>query len=201
MSKKVKSLITKELGERLKGIDAVAVISPRGITATKNNQIRRKLRDQGLRMTVVRNTLVKRAVGEDSKLKGMDKLLDGPSAVIYGQASISTIARLILDEKKTDDKLELRGIFFDGEAYIGTKGVEQVSKLPTREEAIGQVVALILSPGQKLGGIFKGQAGKVAALIKAVEERAEKAGGGASAEAAPEAAAAPDAAPAATAAA
>lgn len=193
MSKKVKNLITKELGERFKGIDAVAVISPRGITATKNNQIRRKLREKGLRMTVVRNRLAKRSLAADSKLQGFDKLLDGPSAVIYGNASIATIARIILDEKKTDEKLELRGVFFDGDIYIGDKGVEQVSKLPTREEAIGQLVALIVAPGQKLGGILKGQAGKVAALIKAVEERAEKAGPAASA--APAAAEAAPAAP------
>ena len=179
MSKKIKSLITKELGDRFKGVESVAVINPRGIAAAKNNQIRRKLREKGLRMTVVKNTLAKRAVGDDSKIKGFDKLLDGPSAVIYGEASISTIARLILDEKKTDEKIELRGIFFDGEVYVGDKGVEQVSKLPTREEAIGQVVALILAPGQRLGGIFKGQAGKVAALIKAIEEKKEKEGGAA----------------------
>jgi large subunit ribosomal protein L10 len=179
MSKKVKNLITRDISDRLKDVDAVAVINPRGIGATKNNQIRRKLREKGLRMTVVKNTLARRAVGDDSKIKGFDRLLDGPSAVIYGQASISTIARLILDEKKADEKIELRGIFFDGEVYVGDKGVEQVSKLPTREEAIGQVVALVLAPGQRLGGIFKGQAGKIAALIKAVEERAEKSGGGA----------------------
>jgi len=99
--------------------------------------------------------------------------------VIYGQASIATIARMVLDEKKLNEKLELRGVFFDGDIYIGDKGVEQVSKLPTREEAIGQVVALIVAPGQRLGGIFKGQAGKIAALIKAVEEKASKAGGAA----------------------
>jgi large subunit ribosomal protein L10 len=191
MSKKVKNLITRELDEKFKGVDSVAVINPRGINATKNNQIRRKLREKGLRMTVVKNTLAKRAVG-DGKLKGFDALLDGPSAVIYGEASIATIARMILDEKKADEKIELRGIFFDGELYTGDKGVEQVSKLPTREEAIGQIVALILAPGAKLSGIFKGQAGKVAALIKAVEERAEKSGGGAAPEAAPDAPA-PDA--------
>ena len=179
MSKKVKNLITKELGERFKGVEAVAVISPRGLGATKNNQMRRKLREKGLRMTVVRNRLAKRAIGDDSKLKGFDKLLDGPSAVIYGQASIATIARMVLDEKKLNEKLELRGVFFDGDIYIGDKGVEQVSKLPTREEAIGQVVALIVAPGQRLGGIFKGQAGKIAALIKAVEEKASQAGGAA----------------------
>ena len=196
MSKKVKNLITRELGEKFKGVDSVAVINPRGINATKNNQIRRKLREKGLRMTVVKNTLAKRAAG-DGKLKGFDALLDGPSAVIYGEASIATIARLILDEKKADEKIELRGIFFDGELYTGDKGVEQVSKLPTREEAIGQIVALILAPGAKLSGIFKGQGGKVAALIKAVEERAEKSGGGAApaaeAPSAPEPPAAPTA--------
>ena len=199
MSKKVKNLITRELGDKFKGVDSVAVINPRGINATKNNQIRRKLREKGLRMTVVKNTLAKRAVG-DGKLKGFDALLDGPSAVIYGEASIATIARLILDEKKADEKIELRGIFFDGELYTGDKGVEQVSKLPTREEAIGQIVALILAPGAKLSGILKGQAGKVAALIKAVEERAEKSGGAApaaEAPAVPETPAAPEAPPAA----
>ena len=185
MSKKVKNLIQRELGEKFKGVESVAVINPRGIAATKNNQIRRRLREKGLRMTVVKNTLAKRAVGAGSKLKGFDTLLDGPSAVIYGEASISTIARLVLEEKKTDEKIELRGIFFDGEVYVGDKGVEQVSKLPTREEAIGQVVALILAPGSKLAGTLKGQAGKVAALIKAIEEKAEKGGGAAAPEAAP----------------
>jgi len=195
MSKKVKSLIEKELSQKLQGVDGVAVINPRGIGATKNNAIRRKLREKGARMTVVKNTLAKRAVG-DGKLKGFDALLDGPSAVIYGTGSLSQIARLLLDEKKTDEKLELRGIFFDGELFVGDKGVEQFSKLPTREEAIGQVVALVLSPGKTLGGIFKGQAGKVAALIKAIEEKAEKAAK--DAPAAPAAAApAADAAPAA----
>src|ERR1044071_1833849 len=114
MSKRVKSLIEKEMSDRFKDIDAVAVINPRGINAIKNNQIRRKLHDKGLRMTVVKNSLAKRAVGDGSKIKGFDKLLDGPSAVIYGKASISSVARLLLDEKKADEKIELRGIFFDG---------------------------------------------------------------------------------------
>ena len=197
MSKVVKGLVQKEIAKRLGDVDGVAVINPRGIDAIKNNLIRRRLRAKGVRMTVVKNTLAKRAVG-DGKLKGFDALLDGPSAVIYGEASIATIARMILDEKKNDDKIELRGVFFDGEVYVGDKGVEQVSKLPTREEAIGQVVALILAPGSKLAGTLKGQAGKVAALIKAIEEKAEKAGGAAAPEAAsaaPEAGAAPEAAP------
>src|SRR4029078_3255488 len=178
MSKRVKSLIERDLGNKLKDVESVAVINPRGIDATKTNGIRRRLREKGLRMTVVKNTLVKRATAK-SAIAGFEKLLDGPSAVMYGEGSISAVARLLMEEKKTDDKIELRGIFFDGEIYTGEKGVEQVSKLPTREEAIGQVVALIIARGQRLGGIFKSQAGKVAALIKAIEEKKEKEGGAA----------------------
>jgi large subunit ribosomal protein L10 len=190
MSKQVKATITNELSARFKDVDGVAVINPRGIDAIKNNQIRRRLHDQGLKMVVVKNTLAKRAVCDGSKIKGFDKLLDGPSAVVFGKASISTIARALLEEKKLLETLELRGIFFDGEIYGGEKGVQQVSKLPTREEAIASLLSLILSPGRTLGGIFKGQAGRVAALIKAVEEKAKAAEAAAPAPAAPEATAA-----------
>ena len=78
--------------------------------------------------------------------------------------------------------------------YVGDKGVEQVSKLPTREEAIGQIVALILSPGKTLAGAIKSPGSKLASIIKTIEERAEKSGAGAAAEAA--AAPAAEAAPA-----
>jgi large subunit ribosomal protein L10 len=183
MSKKVKNLIQRELGEKFKDVESVAVINPRGIAATKNNQIRRKLRENKLRMTVVKNTLARRAA-EPTKLKGFDKLLDGPSAVIYGEASIATIARLLLDEKKADEKIELRGIFFDGEIYAGDAGIEQVSKLPTREEAIGRIVSAILGPGSKLAGALKGPGGKLGAILKAIEEKAPKGAEGGS-EAAP----------------
>lgn len=172
MSKLVKNLIEKELSNRLQDVDGVAVINPRGIDANKNHGIRRRLREKGLRMLVVKNTLAKRAVG-DGKLKGFDKLLDGPSAVVYGKASIAVIARTLLDEKKNDEKLELRGVFFDGELYIGDKGVESASKLPTREEAIGSLVAAILGPGRKLAAAIKGPGGTLGALLKTIENNAK----------------------------
>jgi len=175
MSKYVKNLIMRDVAEKFKGIDGLAVINPRGINATKNNQIRKKLHDKKLKMTVVKNSLAKKALtGAGSKLKGFEQLLDGPSALVYGQASIATIARLLLDEKKTDDKIELRGVFFDGEIYIGQKGVEQVSKMPTREEAIRTVLAAILSPGRNLAAAIVAPGRNLASIVKAIEEKAPK---------------------------
>jgi len=175
MSKYVKNLIMRDVAEKFKDVDGLAVINPRGINATKNNQIRKKLHDKKLKMTVVKNSLASKALtGAGSKLKGFERLLDGPSALVYGQASIATIARLLLDEKKTDDKIELRGVFFDGEIYIGQKGVEQVSKMPTREEAIRTVLAAILSPGRNLAAAIVAPGRNLASIVKAIEEKAKK---------------------------
>jgi len=175
MSKKVKNLIEKETAKRLDGLDAVAVINPRGIDGIKTNQMRHRLREKGIRMLVVKNTLAKRATA-NGKIKGFESLLDGASALVYGKdVSASQIARLLMEEKKKIEALELRGVFFDGEVYQGEKGMDQVAKMPTRAEAVANILGAILSPGRNLGGIFKGQASKIASLIKAVEERAEKA--------------------------
>src|SRR3954452_20777147 len=195
MSKLVKDLITRELSTRLKDVDGVAVINPRGINATKNNGIRRRLHAKGLRVMVVKNPLARRAT-EGTSLKGFDKLLDGPSAVIYGSQSVPTIARVVLDEKKNDDTIELRGVFFDGEVYVGHKGVEQVSKLPTREEAIGQLAAAILGPGRKLAAALKGPGGVLGGILKTIEDKAKDKEGAAPVAAAAEAAPATEAAPA-----
>jgi large subunit ribosomal protein L10 len=175
MSKKVKSLIEKELIAKFSPLDGVAVISPQGIDGIKNNMIRRRLNAKGVKVTVVKNTLARRAA-EGTKLKGFDKLLDGPSAVVYGKsASIASIARMLMEEKKNNEKLELRGVFFDGEIYAGEKGVDMVSKLPTREEAIGLIVGAVLGPGRKLVGAVKGPSGKVAGILKSIEEKAKTA--------------------------
>jgi large subunit ribosomal protein L10 len=176
MSKKVKSLIEKDMATRLDGIEAVGVLNPRGIGAIANNQIRRRLREQKMRMTVVKNTLVARATAS-GKLKGFEKLLDGPSALVYGKGvSISAIARAMLAEKKTleDNKgaMEIRGAFFDGEVYVGDKGIETASKLPTREEAIAAVIAAMLGPGKKLAGALKGPGGMLGGILKTIQEKA-----------------------------
>ena len=174
MSKKVKGLIEGELKKHLGELEGVAVISPRGMNGVKNHGMRRRLLEKGLHMKIVKNTLARRAT-TGSKIAGFEKLLEGPSAVIYGSASVPAIAKLLLAEKKLDDKLELRGAFFDGEVYLGEKGIEAASKLPTREEAIAAIVAALIGPGKKLAAAIKGPGGTLGALLKSIEEKAGKA--------------------------
>ncbi len=173
MSKKVKDLMMKDMGRRFEDVEAVAVINPRGIDAVRNNLIRRRLREKNVHMTVVRNTLAKRVLNEGA-LKGFDALLDGPTALVYGEVSISAIARLLIDEKKETEALELRGVFFDGEVYAGEEGVEKVSKFPTREEAVANIVSALLGPGRTLAGALKGPGGTIGGILKSIEEKGKE---------------------------
>jgi len=109
----VKNLIMRDVAQKFKGIDGVAVINPRGINANKNNQnpqeaSRQEPEDDGGEKQPRPKGAQMKATASS---KGFEQLLDGPSALIYGQASIATIARMLLDEKKIDEKIELRGVF------------------------------------------------------------------------------------------
>lgn len=167
MSKKIKGLIERELEGKFKDIEGCAVVSSRGLNGNKNNKLRQTLHGKGMTMLVVKNSLARRAAS-GSKIKGFEALLDGPSAVIYGNVETSAIARLLVDAKKDNDTLELKGVFFDGEAYVGEAGTKKVSTFPTRDEAIGQVVGALLGPIQTIAAQLN-QGGTVAALISAIE--------------------------------
>jgi large subunit ribosomal protein L10 len=170
MSKKIKNLIERELESKLKNVEGLAVLNPVGLDGNKTNGLRRKLHEKGIKMLQVRNSLARRA-GATSKVKGFEKLLDGPSAVIYSDTlGAGAIARLLVDLKKEDEKLEFRGVFFDGESYAGNKGVEQVSKFPSREEAIGDILAALMGPASSIVGALN-QGGMVASLVEAIEKR------------------------------
>lgn len=177
MSKRIKGLIESEYHAEFENLDSVAVVNPRGIPANQTNKLRGTLHKNGVKMRVVKNTLARRASGQTS-LDGFSKLLDGPSALIYPtneNTAISAVARALMDAKKDIAGLELRGVFFDGNVYEGEAGVEQVSKLPTREEAIANVVTLLLSPARNLVGAIKSPASNLAGILKTIEE---KQGGG-----------------------
>jgi large subunit ribosomal protein L10 len=173
MSKPVKALLRKELIKRLAGVDSLAVVSLAGVDGVASNLLRRQLRTKDIRVTVVKNSVAKAAFKE----VGLDKagdLLDGPCAVATGGTSVVAVVRELLEQHKTMPALIIRGALMEGEIF-GEDRVEALSKYPTREEAQGQVVMLLRSPGSRLASCLVGPSGKLAGIIKAIKEKAEKA--------------------------
>jgi large subunit ribosomal protein L10 len=149
------------------------VISMRGLGAIKTTQVRTRLRKKNIKVTVVRNALFAKAVGE-SPMKAISGVLTGSSAVAYGGQSVVEVAREIIAIIKDFPEIELKGAVLDGQLFSGEEGCKRLSSFPTRDEAIAQDVALILSPGRKLVAQVKGPGGRLLGIVKSIQEKLEK---------------------------
>lgn len=173
MSKTVKGMIINDYKARLTGAADALVISIRGVKAIPTTKLRRDLNKKSIKITVVRNSLARKAISGTS-LEPLSKLLTGPSALAYGGASVIEVAREIVKLIKDMPELELKGGILDGTLYEGKAGVTELSKFPTKEEAVAKVVTLVVSPGRKLLAQVVGPGSSVVGIIKAVEAKLEK---------------------------
>ncbi|TVQ64212.1 MAG: 50S ribosomal protein L10 [Phycisphaerales bacterium] len=173
MSAHTKKYIIRDYTQRLEGLDDALVISIRGVNAIDNNAMRNALAEKQIKVTVVRNNLARHAFKE-SLLGNASPLLKGPSAFAYGGQSVVDVARELIKWAEKLEHLELKGAVLDGQIFEGKAGVEKLSKMPTREEALSQAVTLILSPGGKLVSQLKGPGSTLASILKSIEEKLEK---------------------------
>lgn len=173
MSKPVKEMMIREYRDLLGDNENAIAIGLRGIESNDTNAIRSGLAKKEIRVTIVRNKLFGQAFA-DTSLEPLSSVLKGSSALAYGAESVVDVAREIVAMLKKFPDIELKGAVLDGMLFEGEAGVKELSKFPTREEAIAQDVTLILSPGRKLVGAVKGPGSNLAGIIKAIEDKLEK---------------------------
>lgn len=172
MSKPVKNLITEGYKKQFGSIDGAVLVDIRGIKSNDNNKLRAGLAGKRVKVTVVKNSLAKRAFS-GTKLESIAKLLDGPSALVYGGDSVVDVAREVLAQLKTMENVQIKGALMDGEIFPADK-VEALSKYPTRPEAQAQVIQLFLGPASQVVGSVVSAGNAIAGIIKTLEEKLEK---------------------------
>ncbi len=173
MSKPVKEMMIQDYVGRVGETEDALVIGLRGISSNDTNAIRTGLAKKEIRVTIMRNNLFGKAFGE-STLAPLGEVMKGASALAYGAESVVEVAREIVELIKEFPDVELKGAVLDGMLFEGDAGVRELSKYPTRDEAIAQDVTLILSPARNLVGAIKGPGSGLAGIIKSVEEKLEK---------------------------
>lgn len=173
MSKPIKEMIIGDYQSRFDNIDGALVIEIRGIEANENNAMRLGLLEKNVRVTVVKNTLAKKAFA-GTKLEAMAPALEGPSALAYGGESVVDVARALVDWAKKVKKLTLKGAVLDGVYFDGEAGVKRLSEFPTKEEAQAKVVQLVLSPASNLLRAATSPGSNILGIVKEIQERLEK---------------------------
>lgn len=144
------------------------VVSYKGLSVEEMQELRGKLREAGVSLKVIKNTLLARAL-KDAKIEGLDVLEQKkPLAIAIGDDEVAPV-KIIVEFAKDHKQLELISGAIDRQAVAVDK-LQQLAALPGREEMIGQVVGTIAAP---LSGFVRVLAGTPRALVQVLKSISE----------------------------
>ena len=169
----LKKPIVEEISANIKDAQSVVLVDYRGLTVEQDTNLRKQLREAGVVYKVYKNTMMNFAF-KGTSCEELAPYLEGPSAVAISATDATAPARILCKFAKEADKLEVKGGMVEGLVY-DAKGIEQIAKIPSREELLSKLLGSIQSP--------------IANFARVMNQLAEK--GGASACEAPAAAEAP----------
>ena len=172
MSKYVKELMMDQLRTDLDGSRSVLILDLKELDAVAEHGLRRDLRKKSIRLRVLKNSLARR-VFTDMGMDGLSKYLDGPSVLAWGGDGIADLAKEVSTQVKNLKKPAIKGGAVDG-VVVGPDQVEDITKLPSREVLIGQVLGLLLSPAREALALVSSPA---STLIGQLEAFVKKQGG------------------------
>lgn len=174
MRKEQKTQAIEELTEKFSNAPFFYVTDSSALTVEQVNNLRGKCFEKGVEMKVVKNTLTKKAL---EKVEGADyselyDALKGPTALMFSSTA-NVPAKIIEEFRKSHDKPVLKAAYIDSSIYIGDDQVKALASLKSKEELIGEVILLLQSPAKNVISALSSGGGKLAGLVKALQERAQ----------------------------
>ena len=139
-----KKAIVAELSERLKSSITGVVVSYKGINTEDDTKLRKELRENNVKYTVVKNTLLSRACDE-AGLEDLKPVLEGTTALATSDSEYAAAARILCKYAKDHENFQVKSGYLDG-AVIDMDTIISLSKLPTREVLLANVLGAFQAP-------------------------------------------------------
>lgn len=180
-----------ELKEQIEGSSALLLTEYRGLTVTEITELRRSLREGGASFSVIKNTLMRRAL-EGTDAAALEALFEGPSAVAFVQEDPVAAAKSVTEAAKKFPSLILKGGFVEGRV-LSADQAKALADLENREVMLSKLAGMMKVEMAKAAGMFQAAQSRFLLLLEAFKAKlpAEAPETGAEAEAsAPEAEAA-----------
>jgi len=164
----------QQITEDFRSTDAYFLVDHRGLTVAEATELRNRLRQAGVSLKVVKNTLAKRAAAE-AGVEGIDPLLEGPTAIAFVQADPVASAKVLQAFIREKKKLVIKGGYLQ-RRVLAAPQVDELAALPAREQLIAQVVGGIAAPLYGLANVLTGPIrGLAVALDQIRQQKAEAA--------------------------
>ena len=172
MTREEKAVVINNLVEQLNAYPHFYITNIEALNAEQTATLRRKCFESNIKLVVVKNTLLGKALESVDKADAdLVKVLEGSTSVMFAETGKAP-AVLIKEFRKKNDKPILKAAYVEGCVYVGDDQLEALSNIKSRAELIGDIVALLQSPAKNVISALQGNAGqKVAGIVKALEER------------------------------
>ena len=161
MNKEQKKNYIEEMTTQLDKSEAVIVTHYQGLTVSQLDNLRKKMREHGIKFKITKNRITKLAL-EKTKCKDLSKLFTGPTAVAMSEDAIIS-AKILTNFSKENKNLKILGGIM-GRDILDVAAVQNVASLPSLDEARAKIVGILRSPAQKIASILLAPASKIAIL-------------------------------------
>jgi large subunit ribosomal protein L10 len=163
-----KKALVAEVAEVAGSALSVVAAEYRGLTVTQMTELRSKARAQGVYMRVVKNTLARKALTGTS-FEAIGPKLKGPLVLAFSKDDPGAAARVVKAFAKDNDKLVTTLLSLGG-AVLSAKDLDKVASLPTREQALSQLLGVLKAPIQKFVSTLAAPNQKLVRTIAAVRD-------------------------------
>lgn len=175
MTKDQKNEVIEALKEKFNQYNNFYVTNTESLTVDQVNKLRKICFDKNVEMKVAKNTLIKKALEsiDSTRFNGVYESLNGVTALLFSENAKEPA--LIISSFRADTKGEkpvLKAAYIDSSIFVGDKELESLKTLKSKQDLIGEIIGLLQSPAKNvISGLNAG--GKLASLVKALEERAQ----------------------------
>ena len=163
MDRARKAQVVSELKDVFQQSGIIVAARYAGITVAEMSDLRNKMRENSANVRVAKNRLARIAI-EKSRTEGMKHLLVDQIVLMYSEDPV-TAAKISVEFAKTNGNLKIVGGAM-GEKILDSDGVTEVSKLPSREEVLSSISALLVAPGGDLAAKINGPASAIAGILE-----------------------------------
>tara|TARA_Y100001954_G_scaffold187362_1_gene200466 strand:+ start:2326 stop:2847 length:522 start_codon:yes stop_codon:yes gene_type:complete len=172
MTREEKDLQIKELTQMLADNSVLYLTDATGLNAEQTTQLRRACYKNDVRMQVVKNTLLRRAMesSDGTDYSELYEVLSGQTALLIGNVG-NAPAKILKEFRKKNEMPVLKAAYVEESTYLGDDQIDALTAIKSKDELIAELIALLQSPMKNVVGALNSGGNTVSGLVKALQER------------------------------